>query len=81
LHIDIPADRVLFKSGRPIDSTRIVRETAVGLEGTVSALELIDLSSLEVNGELAEWTASIGRSLRAITKVHRQLKGTVNDGD
>src|SRR5262249_13585543 len=80
LGVELPGNRARGKR-TAIDSTRIIRETATGLAGTVSALDLLDLSTVEISDDLVEWTASIGRSLRAIQRKHRQLKEKVNGNE
>jgi hypothetical protein len=73
--IDIRADAVLGKTRRP-DSGRIVRETVHALEGLAMGIELADPAGLDP-GQAAEWTASMTRSIRAISKFVRQMKETL----
>lgn len=78
-NIVIPGDEARRRTRKTIDPMRIVRETAIGLEGTVSALDLLDLSALSPDDpELAQWATSIQRSLRSITKMSKKLKEIVN---
>lgn len=72
LGVEIPADAVVGKT-RLHDSTRIVTETVISLDGTVMALGLVDLDDLDP-AQCAEWATSISESLRALTRFRNQLK-------
>ena len=73
--IDIRADAVLGRARRP-DSNRIVRETTHALEGLVMGVELADPAGVNP-AEAAEWTASMTRSIRALSKFLRQMKESI----
>ena len=77
--IVIPGDKARARTRRYIDPMRVVRETAISLDGAVTALELIDVSALPVaDQELSDLAMSMQRSLTAIRKVINKMKEQVN---
>jgi hypothetical protein len=71
--IEIRADAVLGRARRP-DPGRIVRQTAHALEGLAMGVELADPAGLDP-AEAAECAASMTRSIRALSRFLRQMKG------
>lgn len=72
LGVSIPADAVISKSRRH-DSTKIVSDTVTGLEGTVMALDLVDLHDLDPE-HLQYWMRSMRTSLKTLQQFLAQLK-------
>jgi hypothetical protein len=70
--ITIRADAVLGRTRRP-DSARIVRETVHALEGLAMSVALADPAGLDPV-QATEWTTSMTRSIRALSKFARQMK-------
>jgi hypothetical protein len=70
--ISIQADAALGRTRR-LDPSRIVRETVYSLEGLAMGVELADVARLDPV-EAAEWTASMTRSLRVLSRFLRQMK-------
>jgi len=68
------------KTRREVDHTRIVRETVIGLEGTVLALRMLDLAQVEDLSEIEYWVTSLDDSLRSLGRFHRELKEMNNHG-
>lgn len=71
--IEIPADVVTLRA-RKMDHARIVRETVAGLEGTVIALDLLDVTQIEDLSEIDYWVTSLSDSLSRLKGFHKQLK-------
>lgn len=73
-NITIPADAVLGKSGH-IDTTRVIEQTVLDLEGAVMSLDLIPLDMSVLNPtQIDNWVTSLEQSLRALTRFKNQLK-------
>jgi hypothetical protein len=53
-----------------------VRETIYALEGLAMGVELADVARLDP-AEAAEWTASMTRSLRVLSRFLRELKESI----
>ncbi len=70
--ITIRADVVMGRSRR-LDSNRIAREAVHALEGLAMSVELADLAEIDPV-QVPEWSASLARSLRVLTRFARQLK-------
>ena len=70
--ITIRADQVVGRSRR-LDSNRIAREAVHALEGLAMSVELADLAEIDPV-QVPEWSASLARSLRVLTRFARQLK-------
>lgn len=74
--IDIPADRSLNRTRR-VDSIRVARETVMALDALASSVGLItDLSELDPR-EAEQWTASLDQSIRALNRLKKKIKETV----
>lgn len=71
--IDIPADAVMGKSRKTIDSNRIIRETVQSLEGLEMGLNLVDFDELDP-AEIGDWTASLSESIRRLNRLNKRLK-------
>ena len=69
--ITIRADAVAGR--RRLDSTRIAREAVHALEGLAMSVQLADLAEIDP-APVPEWTTSLARSLRALSRFARQLK-------
>jgi hypothetical protein len=69
--ITIRADEVVGR--RRLDSTRIAREAVHALEGLAMSVQLADLAEIDP-APVPEWTTSLARSLRALSRFARQLK-------
>lgn len=80
-NIVLPGDRARART-RQIDPMRIIRETAIGLEGTVTALDLVDLDALDPDDpELEEHWETIRHSTGLIRRFNQKLKEIVNGND
>jgi hypothetical protein len=73
--IAIPADVVVGRTRRP-DANRIVRHTTHALEGLAMSVALADLGDLDP-AEAAEWAASLGRSIRVLTRFLAQMRKAI----
>jgi len=71
--IEIPADRVMGKSARAIDSNRIAQETVSALEGLALGLRLFDPDNTDP-AQADEWATSLNDSLRALNRFRKQIK-------
>lgn len=71
--IDIPADKVMARVKKKIDSNRIVRETLQTLEGLEMGLNLVDFDELDP-AEIGDWTVSLGESIRRLNRLNKRLK-------
>jgi hypothetical protein len=71
--IDIPADAVMGRSRKKIDSNRIVRETVQTLESLDVGLGLIDFDELD-RVEMRAWTDSLSESIRVLNRLNKRLK-------
>lgn len=71
--IDIVADRIVPKS-RVIDSLRIVRETALTLDGATAPLALVDVNTLSTE-DVADVLPVLADAIRKLSTFHKQLKG------
>lgn len=71
--IEIPADRVMGKSSRAIDSNRIAQETVSALEGLALGLRLFDPDNADP-AQADEWATSLNDSLRALNRFRKQIK-------
>ena len=69
--ITIRADAVAGR--RRLDSTRIAREAVHALEGLAMSVQLADLAEIDP-ALVPEWTGSLARSLRVLSRFARQLK-------
>lgn len=70
--IDVPADAVMGKARRH-DSNRIVAETVDALEGAAHGIRLVRLADLD-RSQIEGWTTSLNDSLRALTRLNKQMK-------
>jgi DNA-binding NarL/FixJ family response regulator len=75
--LDIPADRVMGRSRRTVDRTRLVQRTVISLEGLASSLQFLDdqLTGVDLD-DAPHWVASLTDSLKALTRLKNQLKET-----
>jgi hypothetical protein len=71
--IAIPADRVMGRVKKKIDSNRIIRETVQTLEGLEMGLNLVDFDELDP-AEIGDWTASLSDSIRRLNRLNKRLK-------
>jgi hypothetical protein len=69
--ITIRADAVAGR--RRLDSARIAREAVHALEGLAMSVQLADLAEIDP-ALVPEWTTSLARSLRTLSRFARQLK-------
>lgn len=58
-----------------IDPNRVVAEIVTSLEGTVMALDLVEVSQLD-SPDVEDWVASLTDSLRSLNRFAKQLKET-----
>lgn len=70
--IPIPADEVMNRTRR-IDSNRVVRETAIALEGLALGAQLVNPDVLDP-AELGGWASSMTDSIRTLNRLVKQLK-------
>jgi hypothetical protein len=73
--MDIPADAVVGRTRRP-DANRIVRQTTHALEGLAMSVALADPADLDPE-QAAEWAASLGRSIRVLTRFLAQMRKAI----
>jgi hypothetical protein len=73
--IAIPADVVVGRTRRP-DANRIVRHTTHAMEGLAMSVALADPADLDP-AEAAEWAASLGRSIRVLTRFLAQMRKAI----
>jgi hypothetical protein len=78
LGIDIPADRVLYKSRR-VNHNRVLSEFVNTLESLVPSVDLIALEKVD-RAVLTESLGVMDEAMRVLGKFRRQLRGAV-DGD
>jgi hypothetical protein len=71
-------DTVIGKGRSKIDHDRLLREAVTTLEGTVLALDMLDLTRVEDLTEIESRATSLGESIRAFTRVHKKLKEMEN---
>jgi hypothetical protein len=71
--ITIPADAVMARVRKTIDSNRVVRETVFALEDLVSGLVLVTFDDLDVS-QIGHWTDSLNDSISALRKLIRNMK-------
>lgn len=71
--ITIPADRVMGRSPKSIDSNRIVRETVQTVADLGTGLKLVDYDELDPE-EVGDWTASLSESIRMLNRLNKRLK-------
>lgn len=74
--IDIPADAVMGRVRKTVDSNRVVHETVSTLEDLVAGLSLVNVDNLDVS-QIGHWTASLTESIRALNRLIRQMKEKV----
>jgi ParB family chromosome partitioning protein len=67
--IEIPADKVMGRTRKKVDQNRLISETVYGLEGTVMALEFLDVTQIEDLSEIEYWVTSISSSLRDLNRL------------
>jgi hypothetical protein len=72
-------DAFLGKGRRELDHDKLLREAVTTLEGTVLALDMLDLSRVEDLTEIESRRTSLGESIRAFTRVHKKLKEMEHD--
>jgi hypothetical protein len=72
-HIEIKADEVIGRVRR-IDSNRIVHKTVDALEALASTVAMVEFDCLEAD-DVAEWVASLRRSLRTLQRFTKELAG------
>jgi ParB family chromosome partitioning protein len=72
--ITIPADEALgVRTRKSIDSNRVVRETAIALDGLAMGVQLVNINDLDP-AEIDGWASSITTSIRTLNRLVRQLK-------
>lgn len=74
--VEIHADKVLGRTHKRIDSNRIIRETVQDLENTEMSLSLVRFDELDAS-QIANWTASLSKSIRMLNRLNKQLKEMV----
>lgn len=72
--IEVPADAAIKRTRRQ-DSTRIIRETIYGLEGTRIALDLVDWPHVHAGpDDLQAWVTSLDESFKSLKQMRTRLK-------
>jgi len=77
--IDLIADRAM-NYRRRINAATIAERTVSTLEGLASGLALFDPAQVTDHSEAEAWATSVGESMKAFRKFHRQLKEMTHDG-
>jgi hypothetical protein len=72
--IAIPADAVMGRSRKSIDSNRVVRETVTAIEDLVSGLDLATVDELDAS-QIGHWADSLNASIRTLNRLIKQMKG------
>lgn len=67
--IEIHADKILGKQRKKIDHYRLVSSTVIDLEGTVMALEELDVTQIEDQSEIDYWVTSLSSSIRSLNRL------------
>ena len=76
--IVIAADKALGRSHKRIDSNRIVEQTVVSLEGTETALRLVNYTELDLT-QAPEWIAGLRRGETAVRHLRKRLEALRDD--
>jgi len=77
----LTADHAVGKTRQGVDHDRIIRETVIGLEGTVLALRMLDLTQVtKTDSEIEYWVTSLDESLRSLDRFRKELKEMNNNG-
>ena len=76
--MEIPADRILGK-GRLIDHNRMLSEFVGTLESLVPSCDMIEPSKVEA-AILAESLSVMDDSMKALSRLRRQLRKEMGDG-
>lgn len=79
--IEIPADQVIGKKSRRIDPYQVVSEGVIALEGIALGLGLLESGDYDNLNQLdvAEWLASLGKTLPTITALRKELNRVYQD--
>lgn len=75
--IAIPADRLIGRTKR-VNPNDIVENLVTGLEGSVMALDLVDIADLD-REQAAEWATSLTESLKKLNRFAKQIKEMTHD--
>jgi ParB-like chromosome segregation protein Spo0J len=74
LGVTITADAAMgVRTRKTIDSNRVVRETAIALEGLAMGVQLVNINDLDP-AEIDGWASSIAASIRTLNRLGKQLK-------
>lgn len=70
--IDIPADRVVWRSPHH-DSSKIITQVALQMEGLTMSAGLVKVDELD-HGQIPAWLASLSASVKTISQLIKNLK-------